>query len=95
MKAMQTNDLPKGDCVFECIANVTKIYRGNGLIDQVTLTRLYLNAVSGDKLFGDIVTSAIAVCMNESNSETPQWSLTFIISFQRASRLTSCDKAQA
>lgn len=59
---------PKGNCVTECIANQTKIYRGNGFIDRANLARLFYNAVSGDREWGGIVSSSIDICMNESKS---------------------------
>lgn len=62
----QTNDMPKGNCISECIANQTKIYRGNGLIDRIQLARMFLNSVSGDREWGDVVTSSVDVCINES-----------------------------
>lgn len=58
--------MPKGNCVAECIANLTKIYRGNGFLDGVSLMRLFLNSVSGDREMGDIVANAVNICMNES-----------------------------
>lgn len=58
--------MPKGNCVAECIANLTKIYRGNGLVDKTYLARSFLNAVSGDKEWSGLVSSAIDVCMAES-----------------------------
>jgi len=62
----ETTDIPKGNCVAECIANATKIYRGGGLIDKVQLTRLYLNSVSGERAWEAIVSSAVDLCMSES-----------------------------
>lgn len=57
--------VPKGNCVVECIANQTKIYRGNGFIDRANLARLFYNAVSGNREWGGIVSSSIDICMNE------------------------------
>lgn len=62
----QGSEMPKGNCVSECIANQTKIYRGNGLIDRIHLARIFLNSVSGDREWGDIVASSVDVCINES-----------------------------
>lgn len=59
-------DTPKGNCVIECIANQTRIYKGNGLVDHITLKRLFMNSVSGDRQWGDIVAKAVDVCVNES-----------------------------
>lgn len=58
--------MPKGNCVSECIANTTKIYRGNGLVDRINLARIFFNAVSGEKEWGAIVEIAVDVCINES-----------------------------
>lgn len=67
LETMQPNTtMPKGNCILECIANQTKIYTGNGFIDRIILTRLFLNAVSGDKEWGTIVSSSIDICMKES-----------------------------
>lgn len=65
-----TGGIPKGNCVAECVANQTKIYRGNGFIDRIQLTRLYLNAVSGNRIWGDIINSAIDICFSESELMT-------------------------
>lgn len=68
---LMTNDnstMPKGNCVVECIANQTKIYRGSGYIDRANLARLFFNAVSGNKEWGTIVSSSIDICMSESKS---------------------------
>lgn len=65
----ERSEMPKGNCVAECIANLTKIYRGNGIVDAINLARLFLNSVSGDREMGDIVSSAVSVCLNESETE--------------------------
>lgn len=66
LQNVQANDLPKGNCISECIANQTKLYRGSGLIDRIKLARLFLNSVSGDREWGDIVASTVNMCINES-----------------------------
>jgi hypothetical protein len=67
LETMQSNiTMPKGNCIVECIANQTKIYGGNGFIDRIQLTRLFLNAVSGNREWGTIVSSSIDICMTES-----------------------------
>lgn len=64
----ETKDgVPKGSCISECLTNLTKIYRGNGMIDKVTLKRIFMNTVSGDRVWGDIVASSVDLCVNESN----------------------------
>lgn len=65
----EKNEMPKGNCVAECIANLTKIYRGNGIFDAVNLKRIFLNSVSGDREMGDIVSGAVDICINESETE--------------------------
>lgn len=60
--------MPKGNCVVECIANQTKVYRGHGFIDRANLARLFYNAVSGDREWGAIVSSSLDICMSESKS---------------------------
>lgn len=67
LETMHPNStMPKGNCVSECIANQTKVYHGNGLIDRTNLARLFLNAVSGNKEWGAIVSSSIDICTKES-----------------------------
>lgn len=46
----QGNEMPKGNCIAECVANQTKIYRGSGMVDRIQLARLFLNSVSGNKV---------------------------------------------
>lgn len=65
-KEIHSNEMPKGNCVSECIANSTKIYRGNGLVDRINLARIFFNAVSGEKEWGTIVEIAVDTCINES-----------------------------
>lgn len=71
----EKNEMPKGNCVAECIANLTKIYRGNGIIDAANLARLFLNSVSGDREMGDLVGSAVNICLNESETEWKMFSV--------------------
>lgn len=69
--------VPKGNCVVECIANQTKIYRGRGFIDRANLARLFYNAVSGDREWGGIVSSSIDICMSESECCSEDFFSTF------------------
>lgn len=66
LQNVQANDMPKGNCIAECIANQTKLYRGNGFFDRTHLARIFLNSVSGDREWGDIVASTVNMCINES-----------------------------
>lgn len=66
LKDLDQNAAPKGDCVLECVANQTKIYKGNGIIDHVTLKRFFMNSVSGNREWGNIVARAVDLCVNES-----------------------------
>lgn len=66
LKDLPPNETPKGNCMAECIANRTQIYRGNGLIDRVFLLRIFLNAVSGMREWEGIVANTVNMCLNES-----------------------------
>lgn len=67
LQDLQPGDSPKGNCVLECIANQTKIYKGRGLIDTITLKRIFMNSVSGNRDWGNIVARSVDLCVNESN----------------------------
>lgn len=71
--------MPKGNCVSECIANFTNIYRGNGLVDRINLARIFFNSVSGEKEWGEIVGSAVDTCINESEFAIKTLIKTFIV----------------
>jgi len=58
--------MPKGNCVAECLANRTQLYRGNGFLDRNNIMRFFLNAVNGDKEWEGIIASTVTTCMNES-----------------------------
>lgn len=77
VKELGTSDMPKGNCVSECIANHTKIYRGNGYFDRTNLKRLFLNSVSGEKEWSNIVSNAADMCISESKSLTRHSSESF------------------
>lgn len=64
--AMQPGQVPKGCCVAECITNVTHTYQGNGALDKLSLTRIFLNSIRGNQIWGDIVTKAVDFCFQES-----------------------------
>lgn len=66
LQELEPNSLPKGNCVAECATNASFINYGNGIIDRIKLTRLYMNAVSGDRVWGDIMQQSIDLCFNES-----------------------------
>lgn len=66
LQELQPNSLPKGNCVAECAANASSINYSHGMIDRITLTRLYMNAVSGDRVWGSIMSQAIDICFYES-----------------------------
>ncbi|CRL08237.1 CLUMA_CG020862, isoform A [Clunio marinus] len=72
-QTIQNNQMPKGDCVSECITNSTKIYRGNGMIDRIHLARLLLNSVSGNREWSLIITNSIAVCINETRIKADEF----------------------
>lgn len=92
-KDIQANEMPKGNCVSECIANLTKIYRGNGLVDRINLARIFFNAVSGEREWGDAVGTAVDICINESESSLASIERFVLQShFQRALRPTSFGK---
>jgi hypothetical protein len=66
LQDLRPGDQPKGNCVIECIANDTKVYKGNGAIDNVRLKQIYMNSVSGIRRWGNIVAEAVDLCVNES-----------------------------
>lgn len=51
---------------MECIANQTKIYKGHGFFDAITLKRLFMNSVSGNREWGEIAAKAVDLCVMES-----------------------------
>jgi hypothetical protein len=59
-------EMPKGNCIAECMANFTKIYRGGGQMDKDNFKRLFYNSVSGRKEWETVVGAAIDVCISES-----------------------------
>ena len=70
LQELQPNSLPKGNCVAECAANASSLNYNRGMIDRIKLTRLYMNAVSGDRVWGNIMSQAIDICFNESKHKT-------------------------
>lgn len=70
LEELRPNSLPKGNCVAECAANASSLNYSRGMIDRIKLTRLYMNAVSGDRVWGNIMSQAIDICLNESMYET-------------------------
>lgn len=69
IQEMPSGEATKGNCVIECIANQTRIYKGNGILDHITLKRLFMNSVSGNRQWGNIVAKAVDLCVNESESK--------------------------
>ncbi|KAG5668936.1 hypothetical protein PVAND_016843 [Polypedilum vanderplanki] len=66
LQDLEPGETPKGNCVLECIANQTRIYKGRGIIDTIALKRLYMNSVSGDRDWGNIIVKAVDLCVNET-----------------------------
>lgn len=51
---------------MECIANETKIYKGYGFFDAIAVKRIFMNSVSGNREWGEIVAKSVDVCVIES-----------------------------
>lgn len=69
LQELQPNSFPKGNCIAECAANASSLRHVTGGIDRMNLTRLYMNAVSGDRVWGDIMSKAIDICFDECKSK--------------------------
>jgi hypothetical protein len=81
LENVQPNGVPKGNCMAECIANRTQIYRGNGIIDRNSLLRIFLNSVIGLREWEGIVTNTVNMCINESKSTSLRSLFALIIHF--------------
>jgi hypothetical protein len=68
LENVESNGVPKGNCIAECIANRTQIYRGKGMVDRNSLLRIFLNSVIGFREWEGIVSNAVNMCINESES---------------------------